>query len=102
LKSLEINIRWSLLSDVEWALKIIKRPLQSEKALMLIDRQNTLTFIVDIKATKHDVKRAVETLFNVEVEDVRTLITSRGEKKAYVKLKPEFKASEVATKLGLM
>jgi large subunit ribosomal protein L23 len=90
------------LSDVEWALKIIKRPLQSEKALMLIDRQNTLTFIVDIKATKHDVKRAVETLFNVEVEDVRTLITSRGEKKAYVKLKPEFKASEVATKLGLM
>jgi large subunit ribosomal protein L23 len=102
LKSLKINIRWSLLSDVEWALKIIKRPLQSEKALMLIDRQNTLTFIVDIKATKHDVKRAVETLFNVEVEDVRTLITSRGEKKAYVKLKPEFKASEVATKLGLM
>jgi large subunit ribosomal protein L23 len=90
------------LSDVEWALKIIKRPLQSEKALMLIDRQNTLTFIVDIKATKHDVKRAVETLFNVEVEDVRTLITSRGEKKTYVKLKPEFKASEVATKLGLM
>ncbi|MCC6034728.1 MAG: 50S ribosomal protein L23 [Desulfurococcaceae archaeon] len=90
------------MSDVEWALKIIKRPLQSEKALMLIDRQNTLTFIVDIKATKHDVKRAVETLFNVEVEDVRTLITSRGEKKAYVKLKPEFKASEVATKLGLM
>jgi large subunit ribosomal protein L23 len=90
------------LSSAEWALKIIKRPLQSEKALMLIDKQNTLTFIVDIKATKHDVKRAVETLFNVEVENIRTLITSRGEKKAYVKLKPEFKASEIAAKLGLM
>ncbi len=90
------------MSNVEWVLKIIKRPVQSEKALMLIDKQNTLTFIVDIKANKHDVKRAVETLFNVEVESVRTLITPRGEKKAYVKLKPEYKATEIATKLGLM
>jgi len=90
------------LSNIEWVLKIIKRPVQSEKALMLIDKQNTLTFIVDIKANKHDVKRAVETLFNVEVESVRTLITPRGEKKAYVKLKPEYKATEIATKLGLM
>lgn len=90
------------MSSVEWALKIIKRPVQSEKALMLIDKQNTLTFIVNIKANKHDIKRAVETLFNVEVESVRTLIMPKGEKKAYVKLKPEYKATEIATKLGLM
>ncbi|MEM1695869.1 MAG: 50S ribosomal protein L23 [Desulfurococcaceae archaeon] len=83
-------------------LRIILRPLQTEKALWLIDKQNTLTFIVDINATKHDVKRAVEALFGVKVESVRTLITATGEKKAYVKLSPEFKASEVATKLGIM
>lgn len=82
--------------------KIIIRPLQTEKALWLIDKQNTLTFIVDMKATKHDIKRAVETLFEVKVEEVRTLITPKGEKKAYVKLAPEFKASEIATKLGIM
>jgi len=82
--------------------KIIIRPVQSEKALSMIDKQNTITFIVDINATKHDIKRAVEDLFNVKVEEVRTLITPRGEKKAYVKLAPEYKASEVATKLGLM
>lgn len=82
--------------------KIIIRPLQTEKALSLIDKQNTLTFIVDLKATKHDIKRAVETLFEVKVEDVRTLITPKGEKKAYVKLAPEYKATEVATKLGIM
>lgn len=82
--------------------KIIIRPLQTEKALWLIDKQNTLTFIVDIKATKHDIKRAVETLFEVKVKEVRTLITPKGEKKAYVKLAPEFKASEIATKLGIM
>jgi large subunit ribosomal protein L23 len=82
--------------------KVIIRPLQSEKALTLIDKQNTLTFIVDIDASKTEIKRAVEELFNVKVEDVRTLITPRGEKKAYVKLAPEYKASEVASQLGLI
>lgn len=82
--------------------KIIKRPVQSEKALSLVDKQNTLTFIVDRDATKHDIKRAVEYLFNVKVAEVRTLITPRGEKKAYVKLYPEYKAAEVATRLGIM
>lgn len=88
--------------DTERLSRIIIRPVQSEKTLTLIDKENTLTFIVDLKATKHDVKRAVEFLFDVKVEKVRTLITSKGEKKAYVKLSPEFKASEVATMLGLM
>ena len=82
--------------------KILIRPVHSEKALALIDKENTLTFIVDRKATKHDIKRAVELIFGVKVLKVRTLITSKGEKKAYVKLAPEYKASEIATQLGLM
>jgi len=90
------------LSDVDRLYKIIIRPVHSEKALALIDKQNTLTLIVDRTATKHDIKRAVELLFGVKVISVRTLITSRGEKKAYVKLAPEYKASDVATQLGLM
>jgi len=90
------------LSSVDWAFKVIKRPVQSEKALMLIDKQNTLTFIVDIRASKHDIKKAVELLFNVQVDSVKTLVTPRGEKKAYVKLRPEYKATEIAAKLGLM
>jgi large subunit ribosomal protein L23 len=90
------------MSGVERYRKILIRPVQSEKALSLIDKQNTLTFIVDINATKHDIKSAVEYLFNVKVEEVRALITPRGEKKAYVKLAPEYKASDIATKLGLM
>lgn len=90
------------MSEAGKSAKIIIRPVQSEKALAMIDKQNTITFIVDINATKHDIKRAVEDLFNVKVEEVRTLITPKGEKKAYVKLAPEYKASEVATKLGLM
>ncbi len=84
------------------AASIIKRIVATEKALNYIETANTLTFIVDIRATKHDVKRAVEELFDVKVEKVRTLITPRGEKKAYVKLKPEYKASDVATRLGII
>ncbi|ADV65476.1 50S ribosomal protein L23 [Desulfurococcus mucosus] len=89
-------------TDTNRLYKVIIRPVQSEKALSLIDKQNTLTFIVDIDASKTEVKRAVEELFNVKVEEVRTLITARGEKKAYVKLAPEFKASDIASQLGLV
>ncbi len=82
--------------------KVIKRVVATEKALTYIENHNTLTFIVDIKATKHDIKRAVEKLFDVKVAEVRTLITPKGEKKAYVRLKPEYKASDIATRLGIL
>ncbi|GAB6148121.1 50S ribosomal protein L23 [Stetteria hydrogenophila] len=81
--------------------EVIIRPLATEKALTLMEEQNTLTFIVRKDATKHQIKRAVEELYGVKVAKVRTLITPRGEKKAYVKLSPEFKASEIATRLGI-
>ncbi|MCE4625080.1 MAG: 50S ribosomal protein L23 [Desulfurococcales archaeon] len=74
----------------------------SEKALQLIEEQNTLTLIVRRDATKHQIKKAVEEIYGVKVDKVRTLITPRGEKKAYVKLSKEYKASELATRLGLI
>jgi len=63
--------------------------------------RNKLVFIVDIRADKKMIKNAVEQLYEVKVEKVNTLITPRGEKKAFVTLKPEFKASELAVKLGI-
>ncbi len=82
--------------------KILLYPHVTEKAMKLIEKQNTLVFIVDRKANKPLIKRAVEEAFKVKVAKVRTLITSDGRKKAYVKLKPEYKAIDVATKLGIM
>ncbi len=82
--------------------RIILRIHMSEKALRLIEEENTLTLIVARTASKHDIKTAVEKLYNVKVEKVRTMITPKGEKKAYVKLAPEYKASELATQLGLV
>jgi len=80
--------------------KIIIRPVITEKTTRLLESENKLTFLVHLKADKKQIKRAVEELFNVKVEKVNVLITPRGEKKAYVKLKPEYKAMDVASKLG--
>uniref|UniRef100_A0A7J3ZKX2 Large ribosomal subunit protein uL23 n=1 Tax=Fervidicoccus fontis TaxID=683846 RepID=A0A7J3ZKX2_9CREN len=82
--------------------KVIIAPLHTEKALYYIEFRNTLVFKVDRNATKGQIKEAVQKIFGVKVEKVRTLITPRGEKKAYVKLSPEYSAEEVATRLGIL
>ncbi len=77
------------------------KPIVTEKAVMMIESQNILTFIVDKKMNKEEIKKEFEELFEVKVEKVRTFI--RGNKKyVYVKLKKEFPAIDLATKLGLM
>ncbi len=82
--------------------EVIIRPVMSEKAMRLMEEANTLTLIVARSANKHEIKRAVESMLGVKVESVNTLITPRGEKKAYVRLSKEFKASDVAAKLGVL
>jgi len=84
------------------ASEVIKKIVITQDAVPLIERENKLTFIVDLRATKGDVKRAVEELYGVEVEKVNTMVTPRGEKKAYVKLKPEYKAADLAVELGIL
>lgn len=80
---------------------VVKRVLITQDAVALIEKENKLVFIVDIRADKPLIKRAVESLYEVKVDKVNTMITSKGEKKAYVRLKPEYKASELAVKLGI-
>lgn len=82
--------------------EVIKKIVITQDAVSLIEKENKLTFIVDLKATKTDVRRAVEELYGVKVEKVSTMITPRGEKKAYVKLSPEYKAADLAVELGIL
>jgi large subunit ribosomal protein L23 len=82
--------------------KVIIRIHMSEKANRLLEEENTLTLIVDRRATRHQVKKAVEEIYGVKVAEVRTLITPRGYKKAYVKLSPESNARDLASRLGLI
>ncbi len=81
---------------------VIYYPLMTESASLMVEKDNKLLFIVNLKAGKTDVKRAVEELYEVKVDKVTVLITPQGEKKAFVKLKPEYKASDVAIKLGIL
>jgi large subunit ribosomal protein L23 len=82
--------------------EIIIRPVHTEKAIALIENNNTLTFIVRRDASKPEIKRAVEVMYEVKVEKVNTLITPKGEKKAFVKLSKEYKATDVASRMGLI
>jgi len=82
--------------------EVINYPLMTESASVMVERDNKLIFIVSYKAGKADVKRAVEVMYEVKVDKVNMLVTPQGVKKAFVKLKPEYRASDVAIKLGIL
>jgi ribosomal protein uL23 len=81
---------------------IIKYPLSTEKSIRLMESENKLVFVVDEKATKPEIKKAIEEMFNVKVKQVRTQQDYKGRKKAFVKFADESPAIDLATKLGLM
>ncbi|MBW9222934.1 50S ribosomal protein L23 [Methanothermococcus sp. SCGC AD-155-K20] len=83
------------------AFDVIKVPIISEKTMKLIEEENKLVFYVDKKSTKTDIKKAIEELFNVEIMGINTLVTPKGQKKAYVKLKDQYDAGEIAANLGI-
>ena len=77
------------------------KPVVTEKAVMLIESQNVLTFKTDKRKTKQEIKKEFEEIFEAKVQKIRTLI--KGNKKyAYMKLKKEFPAIDIATKLGII
>merc|ERR1719283_558947 len=84
------------------AFKIVKFPLTTESAMKKIEDNNTLVFIVDKRANKPLVKLAVKKLYDIEVAKVNTLIRPDGEKKAYVRLMPDYDALDVANKIGII
>ncbi|MEE8631992.1 MAG: 50S ribosomal protein L23 [Candidatus Bathyarchaeia archaeon] len=81
---------------------VILYPLMTEVASRLLETENKLVFVVSLKAGKKDIQKAVENLYEVKVESVNVLITPRNEKKAFVKLHPDYKAVDVAIKLGIL
>ncbi len=81
---------------------VIIYPMMTEVASRILESENKLVFVVNLKASKTDIKRAVEELYEVRVEKVTVNVTNKGEKKAYVRLTPEFKAADVAIKLGIL
>jgi large subunit ribosomal protein L23 len=88
---------------------VIRRPLVTEKGVTKKENERTLCFEVHVDANKTQIRQAVEQLFKVKVEDIRTSTTAgklrrRGKfagyradwKKAYVKLESGQKVPEYA------
>jgi len=77
------------------------KAITSEKAVRLIEAENTLLFETERKRRKEEIKKEIEESFKVKVEKVRVFI--RGNKKyAYVKLDKKNPAIDVATRLGMI
>jgi large subunit ribosomal protein L23 len=77
------------------------KPIVTEKAVRLIESENTLVFELDKRLSKTEIKKQVEEIFDVKVESINTLI-KKNRKYIYVKLNRDNLAIDVATKLGLI
>jgi len=77
------------------------KPVVTEKAVMLIEMKNILVFELDKRLGKEEIKKQIEEMFGVKVEKVNTLV-KKNKKYAYIKLKQDYPAIDVATKLGLI
>merc|ERR1711934_17764 len=75
--------------------RIIKYPLTTESAMKKIEELNTLVFIVDVKASKSQIKDAVAQMYDVTAAKVNTLIRPDGKKKAYVHLTQNYDALDI-------
>jgi large subunit ribosomal protein L23 len=80
--------------------EVIYHPFVTEKAMNLMDKENKLVFVVRRTAGKHDIKKAVEKLFECKVVEVNTVITKKG-KRAIVKFHKDYKAEEIGMRIGV-
>ncbi|KAK3240333.1 60S ribosomal protein L23A [Cymbomonas tetramitiformis] len=82
--------------------QILKFPLTTESAMKKIEDNNTLVFIVDVRASKKQIKDAVKKMYDILCKKVNTLIRPDGQKKAYVRLTADYDALDVANKIGII
>ena len=81
---------------------VIRRPLITEKGMGVKETQNTLVFEVALKATKTEVKQAVESLFKVKVNTVRTATVEGKERRRgkFAGYRPDWKKAYVRLQDG--
>ena len=82
--------------------EVIRRPLLTEKSTILKDSQQTLVFEVHRDATKPEIRKAVETLFDTKVADVRVARVHGKVKRQgrHAGRRPDWKKAFVVLKKG--
>lgn len=80
---------------------LVLRPIVTEKATLLLE-QNQYVFEVILKATKPEVKAAIESLFDVKVTSVNTIRPPRKKRRVgrFVGYKPQYKRAIVTLRAG--
>ena len=101
-KSTSESVRLKAPSPERDPWSILMYPHLAEKSMKMVEAENKLVFMVRRNARKGQIKDAIEQAFNVKVTKVNFEITMEGKKKAYVRLSPEFSASDIATRMGMV
>ena len=82
--------------------KVLVYPQLAEKSMNMVEMENKLVFIVNKRANKEQIKKAIEKEFNVRVIKINVEVTRKGEKKAYIKLHPDDSAADIASRMGML
>jgi large subunit ribosomal protein L23 len=81
---------------------VLRHPYVTEKAMMALEKENKLQFLVDKNATKKQIRTEIEKTFEQEVRGISTIMTMHGEKKAIISFANERAAEEILSRLGIM
>ena len=79
---------------------VLLHPMVTEKTMRLMDENNSLEFLVRRTSSKPQIKAAIETMFQAQVETVNTRITKDG-KRAIVKFGGETSAEDIGMRIGV-
>lgn len=93
---------YNTINRIDQSLRILIQPLSSEKNMTKMEKENTLTFLVDSRANKNQIKQAFKKMFDAKVRSVNTLIRPDGHKKAFIRLAPGVEALKLASKIGIL
>ena len=80
--------------------RILLHAYVTEKAMDEMERQNKLEFMVDHRATRSEIKQAIEDLYKCKVQKVNTKIVRAG-KIATVRLAKEYSAEDIGSRAGV-
>ena len=81
---------------------IVKQPIVTEKSTLATERGNAYTFLVDMRANKIEIKQAIEKIFKVKVDKVRTQVRKGKPRRVRFKVgyQPDWKRAVVTLKEG--
>ena len=80
---------------------ILLYPVSTEKAIKMMEIENKIIFVVDMRSSKTEIINAFQEEFKIKPISVNTQV-KRSKKFAFIKLKQETPAIDIATRLGLM